>query len=70
MTAELDRAAKIALLDEYLAELDAELGPPSEEEIAAAVFHGAILTSDPDDLGALAAHAALPIALPIALARV
>lgn len=29
---ELDRLAKIAALDEYLAELDAELGPVSEAE--------------------------------------
>lgn len=31
---ELDRLAKIAELDDYLADLDRELGPPSEEEIA------------------------------------
>ena len=29
---ELDRLARIAELDAYLAELDAELGPPSEQE--------------------------------------
>jgi post-segregation antitoxin (ccd killing protein) len=33
---ELDRLAKIAELDAYLAELHAELGPPTEEEQAAA----------------------------------
>jgi post-segregation antitoxin (ccd killing protein) len=33
---ELDRLAKIAELDEYLASLNQELGPPSEEEVAAA----------------------------------
>lgn len=33
---ELDRLAKIAELDAYLAELDAELGPVSERDIAAA----------------------------------
>jgi post-segregation antitoxin (ccd killing protein) len=33
---ELDRLAKIAELDRYLADLDDELGPPSEEELAAA----------------------------------
>jgi post-segregation antitoxin CcdA len=33
---ELDRRAKIALIDTYLAELDAELGPISPQEQAAA----------------------------------
>ena len=33
---ELDRLAKIAELDAYLAELDAELGPLGDQEIAAA----------------------------------
>jgi post-segregation antitoxin (ccd killing protein) len=33
---ELDRLTKIAELDEYLAGLNEELGPPSEEEVAAA----------------------------------
>jgi post-segregation antitoxin (ccd killing protein) len=33
---ELDRLAKIAELDEYLASLNEELGPPSEEEVAEA----------------------------------
>ena len=33
---ELDRRAKIAALDEYLRELDAELGPVSESDRAAA----------------------------------
>jgi post-segregation antitoxin (ccd killing protein) len=33
---ELDRLAKIAALDEYLASLNQELGPPSEEELSAA----------------------------------
>lgn len=33
---ELDRLAKIAALDTYLAELDAELGPMSDQEEAAA----------------------------------
>jgi Post-segregation antitoxin CcdA len=33
---ELDRLAKIAELDEYLAGLNEELGPPSEQEVAAA----------------------------------
>lgn len=32
----LDRLAKVAELDAYLAELDAELGPPSAEETAEA----------------------------------
>ena len=30
---ELDRLAKVAALDAYLAELDAELGPPTTEEL-------------------------------------
>jgi post-segregation antitoxin (ccd killing protein) len=34
---ELDRLAKIAELDEYLASLNEELGPPSDEEVAAAL---------------------------------
>jgi post-segregation antitoxin (ccd killing protein) len=33
---ELDRLAKIAELDEYLASLNEELGPPSEEKVAEA----------------------------------
>jgi post-segregation antitoxin (ccd killing protein) len=33
---ELDRRAKIAALDEYLAELDAEMGPVSAEDQARA----------------------------------
>jgi predicted transcriptional regulator len=33
---ELDRRAKIAALDSYLAELDAELGPLPDHEVAAA----------------------------------
>jgi post-segregation antitoxin (ccd killing protein) len=33
---ELDRLAKIAELDQYLASLNEELGPPSEEEVAEA----------------------------------
>lgn len=33
---ELDRRAKIAELDAYLAELDAELGPLGDQELAAA----------------------------------
>ena len=33
---ELDRRAKIAALDAYLAELDAELGPPTAKELAEA----------------------------------
>jgi post-segregation antitoxin (ccd killing protein) len=33
---ELDRRAKIAELDAYLAELDAELGPLGDQEVAAA----------------------------------
>ncbi|MBI1757757.1 MAG: type II toxin-antitoxin system CcdA family antitoxin [Actinobacteria bacterium] len=33
---ELDRRAKTAALDAYLAELDAELGPVSAQELAAA----------------------------------
>jgi post-segregation antitoxin (ccd killing protein) len=33
---ELDRLAKIAELDAYLATLDEELGPPSEKDTAAA----------------------------------
>jgi Arc/MetJ family transcription regulator len=36
VTEELDRLAKIAMLDTYLAELDAELGPVGEEEATAA----------------------------------
>lgn len=34
VAAELDRLAKIAALDTYLAELDAELGPTTEAERA------------------------------------
>ena len=33
---ELDRLDKTAALDAYLAELEAELGPPSKEELAEA----------------------------------
>jgi hypothetical protein len=33
---ELDRLAKIAALDTYLADLDAELGPVPDQEVAAA----------------------------------
>jgi len=33
---ELDRLDKVEALDVYLAELDAELGPPSPSELAAA----------------------------------
>lgn len=33
---ELDRLAKIAELDSYLAELEAELGPLGDQEVAAA----------------------------------
>jgi post-segregation antitoxin (ccd killing protein) len=33
---ELDRLAKIQELDDYLASLDDELGPPNEEELAEA----------------------------------
>jgi post-segregation antitoxin (ccd killing protein) len=33
---QLDRLAKIAELDEYLASLEEELGPPSDEEVAEA----------------------------------
>jgi predicted transcriptional regulator len=33
---ELDRLAKIAELDAYLADLEAELGPPSPQELEAA----------------------------------
>jgi post-segregation antitoxin (ccd killing protein) len=33
---ELDRLAKIEALDAYLAELDAELGPPSKKDLAEA----------------------------------
>lgn len=36
VTEELDRRAKIAELDAYLAELDADLGPLGDEELAAA----------------------------------
>jgi len=36
LSEELDRRAKIAELDAYLAELDAELGPLGDEEITAA----------------------------------
>lgn len=33
---ELDRRARIAALDAYLSELDAETGPPSEDDVVAA----------------------------------
>jgi post-segregation antitoxin (ccd killing protein) len=36
LEAELERRAKVAALDAYLAELDAEQGPASAEEVAAA----------------------------------
>ncbi len=36
VTEELDRLAKIAELDAYLAELDAELGPMGDQEVVAA----------------------------------
>jgi post-segregation antitoxin (ccd killing protein) len=36
ITAELDRRAKIAAAYAYLAELDAELGPPTPAEVSAA----------------------------------
>lgn len=36
LTDELDRLAKIDALDAYLAELEAELGPPTPEEIGEA----------------------------------
>ncbi len=47
---ELDRRAKVAELDAYLAELDAELGPVSPREAAAArAFADRILTDGPAD---------------------
>jgi hypothetical protein len=33
---ELDRLAKIAAFDKYVAELEAELGPPTDEQLAEA----------------------------------
>ncbi|MHB1740863.1 MAG: type II toxin-antitoxin system CcdA family antitoxin [Actinomycetes bacterium] len=36
LAAELDRRAKVAELDAYLVELDAELGPVAAEDLAAA----------------------------------
>lgn len=83
---ELDRRDKVAALDAYLAELDAELGPPTAEEDAEAdawadrVFGAqvdrrsvvafadrpggsVVLTSDPADLRALAAHAVNPVSV-------
>jgi Post-segregation antitoxin CcdA len=34
--AELERAAKIAAFDKYIAELEDELGPPTDEQVAEA----------------------------------
>jgi uncharacterized protein YfaA (DUF2138 family) len=45
---ELDRLAKIAELDAYLAELDAEFGPVSEREAAAAREWADEITARPD----------------------
>jgi Arc/MetJ family transcription regulator len=44
---ELDRRAKIAELDAYLAELDADLGPLGTEELAAARDWADQLTAGP-----------------------
>ncbi len=44
---ELDRLAKIAELDAYLAELDAELGPLGEQEVVAAREWADQLTAAP-----------------------
>ena len=44
---ELDRLAKIAELDAYLAELDAELGPVGDQEVAAAREWATQLTASP-----------------------
>lgn len=44
---ELDRLAKIAELDAYLAELDAELGPLGDQEVAAAREWADQLTAGP-----------------------
>jgi post-segregation antitoxin (ccd killing protein) len=44
---ELDRLAKIAELDAYLAELDAELGPLGDQELATAREWADQLTADP-----------------------
>jgi hypothetical protein len=49
VAAELDRRQKIALLDEYLADLRAELGPPSDAEIAAAEGWGDELFGPSDE---------------------
>lgn len=45
---ELDRLAKIAELDAYLAELDAELGPSGERELAEAREWADGLVADPE----------------------
>lgn len=44
---ELDRLAKIAELDAYLSELDAELGPLGDREVAAAKEWADQLTAGP-----------------------
>jgi post-segregation antitoxin (ccd killing protein) len=44
---ELDRRAKIAALDAYLAELEAELGPTPQAELEAAATWADRLTSRP-----------------------
>jgi post-segregation antitoxin (ccd killing protein) len=50
---ELDRLAKISELDEYLASLDDELGPPSDEELAAArAWVDEVLQTKPTHKGA------------------
>jgi hypothetical protein len=49
---ELDRRAKIAELDAYLAELDAELGPPGDQELTAAREWADQLTASPHSGGA------------------
>jgi post-segregation antitoxin (ccd killing protein) len=45
---ELDRRSKIAELDAYLAELDAELGPLGDQELAAAREWADQLTDSPN----------------------
>ena len=51
VTEALDRRAKIVELDGYLAELDAELGPISAEEAAAAALWADRIAPAPDAAG-------------------
>ncbi|HEU5473001.1 MAG TPA: type II toxin-antitoxin system CcdA family antitoxin [Actinophytocola sp.] len=47
---ELDRLAKIAAFEAYMAELEAELGPPTDEQIAEAeVWAQRVFGSDKED---------------------